>query len=79
MWEGKVLIDKAREGFLCCTRDMLIDGETIVVLRQSSAWVYLVSLFQLITNKGMHALHFLTYVYFNAWYGFKSGFKALIF
>lgn len=48
---------------------MLIDGETIVVLRQSGAWVYLVSLFQLITNKGMHALHFLTYVYFNAWYG----------
>lgn len=30
---------------------MLIDGETIVVLRQSGAWVYLVSLFQLITNK----------------------------
>lgn len=59
---------------------MLIDGETIVVLRQSEAWVYLISLFQLITNKGMHALHYLTYVHSNAWHGLENaGFKTIIF
>lgn len=36
---------------------MLIDGGTIVVLRRSEAWVYLLGLFLLITNKDMHALH----------------------
>lgn len=36
---------------------MLIDGGTIVVLRQSEVRVYLQGLFQLITNKGVHALH----------------------
>lgn len=39
---------------------MLIDGGTIVVLRHSKAQVYLLSLFRLITNKIMHALHYLT-------------------
>lgn len=36
---------------------MPLDGVTIVVLRQRQAWVYLLGLFQLIVNKGMHALH----------------------
>lgn len=36
---------------------MLIDGGTIVVLRQSEARVYLLALYQLITNKGILAMH----------------------
>lgn len=41
---------------------MLIDGRTIVILRQSKAWVYLQDLFQLITNKGLHAFGYLALV-----------------
>lgn len=48
---------------------MLIDGETIVVLRQSEARVYLWGLFQLITSKDMHALHSSTKAHFNAYGG----------
>lgn len=55
-----------KEGFLLIKQEKAFDvalgtcslmGETIVVLRQSEARVYLLGLFQLITNKGMHALH----------------------